>query len=307
MLKVYFENKGYLLVNGEPANEIECGAREDIYVCACDGWEFVPSAIKLQVRGGKLLPACGARIIYWGEACAQVKLDMHRYLPFFPPLPRLFASVKCLGTEHMATYFSAPAPYFTLETESETFSAVLPLEKAESMDIFAHSMGKDVLITLRFCGERQFIYCLIYNGDYTPVMKCVTGSAAINGGRLLLTDILRDMCRLSVTREYSLSSGTPELLTRSFTYRESAPSYPAPLLPRLYCESAMCGDRDMCERISRADMFNSLGGCRGFCTPPHLQLGIEKTALLRPCAGGYNAEIYSFIVGDMIEKISREG
>ena len=124
---------------------------------------------------------------------------------------------------------------------------------------------------------------------------------------LLLTDILRDMCRLSVTREYSLSSGTPELLTRSFTYRESAPSYPAPLLPRLYCESAMCGDRDMCERISRADMFNSLGGCRGFCTPPHLQLGIEKTALLRPCAGGYNAEIYSFIVGDMIEKISREG
>lgn len=305
MLKLFFENKGYLTVNGQPTRSIECGANEDVYVLACDDFRFVPTALKLEVRGGKLRDNCGIRAVYWGGECASVLVKMRKYTRAFPPLPLLFTQANCMGVTHMATFYSAPAPYFTLETQGETYTDVLPLSNVNALDIFAHAGSGSALLILRFCGEKQFVYCLKYDKDYSPVCKCLTDGAAVNGDRIILTDILRDSCRLSVTREYSLA-GVPELISRCFTYRENIPSYPPIVLPRVYCESAMCGDREMCGRISHADAFSAISGCRGFCTPPHMRLSAEKTALLRPCDEGFRAEIYSFEVNSVIERVTRE-
>ncbi len=305
MYKIFFKGSEYLTVNGVPKREAECSFNEDIYVLAGGAYPSLPTAAVLKVRKGKLLPCPGVTITYWGNACAEAYIREREYLPVRPAAARAFSNVMCGGTEHIATLFYCGVYYFTIETREETFTADIPLKEVASLELHAEVMEKGALLTLIFRGERQFVYSLIYDKDYFPVMKCVTDGATVNGTRILLTDILRDMCRLSVTREYSLSSGKPKLISRAFAYREDMIDYPPALLPYLYAESAMRRDEDMCRRISRADFYNTFSGCACIAAPPHMQLEKNQTALLRPCEGGYSAEVYAFKTGAMIEDISR--
>ena len=306
MPKIYIRAKGYLTVNGLPFSGcLECGADEDILVASCPGEGFLPNLFVLRVRRGALLPCPQAKIVFWGKAAAEVFPAAIPYLPPAPPVPRLCRELKCAGKAHLVTVFTQGGYFFTVETEEETFTHAVPLRQVDGLDVFAENCGGGSLIFLFFRGEKHYAFCLFYDGDYRPVAKCVCADAKLSGGRLLLTHELRDMRRLAVTEEYDLFSGKARLLSRSFSYRTDPAACPDLLLPYAYAESAVCGDEDACRRLSRADMFAVMSGCVALAEPPHLRTEKYQTALLRPCAGGYSAELYAYEVDGLINAVRR--
>ena len=135
MLKLFFENKGYLTVNGQPTRSIECGANEDVYVLACDDFRFVPTALKLEVRGGKLRENCGIRAVYWGGECASVLVKMRKYTRAFPPLPLLFTQAQFISVKSRKarsitmTSSNSNATDIAARSSSALFATSMPMEE----------------------------------------------------------------------------------------------------------------------------------------------------------------------------------
>ena len=295
MPKIFFNAQGYLTVNGTPtAGAFECGENDELLIASCAGADYLPVMAKVRLKNGCPLPCDGIKTIAWQRGVFSLVIKSRRYYPPAPPSLRLCRSLSCRGVEHMLSVFEQGGYFFTIETREETFTARIPLESVDSADIYARAIDGGVLIMLKFCAKRRFFFCLFYGSDYFPLCKCLCDEVEINDCRALITDRIDDMARLSVTREYAFSCDGTELLSRTFSYRENRIDYPPELLPYLYCESALAGDREMCESLSRANAFERFRGC--LLAEPPFKLPLYQTALLRPTREGYSAEIYAFKV-----------
>lgn len=281
---------------------LECGDYDSICITACAQEEnALPVMRRIDIKGGVVLPVPGMTVTYWGREAAEITPHPFIYVPFTPPLLLMCEQIRAGGINHGVSVFSQGKLYYTIETENEIYTGQIPLCAVDDISLNACENDGKTMISLIFCGGgKRYLAVLCYDGDYHPVALCTADYAAVNDNYIVITDNVRDMCRLSVTRTYIMENCKVTLRDRSFVYRDDCIDYPPALLPYLYAESALCRDEDKCNRLYRGDGLSLMQGCKKIAAPPHMQLPLNKIALLRPCNGGYSAQCYDFTTDGML-------
>ncbi len=306
-MNIYFECQDeYLLVNGRQhtggCTAIDEGGMLDICHCGKERYA-APLMTRLKLCGGLLSPCEWINVTRWDKDVLSISFIQKLCPPFTQPEPIAMQSVKVRGKSHNLTLYRQNGYYLTIETCDEIYTKRIPLR----------CCGDDVCVKLSVCEDRncitlvavikgcdkEYMLALNYTDDYYPLACVLADNIEAEGCEILLTDNIRDMCRIAVCRRYLIESGEINLRDTRYIYRDDCIDYVPMLLPYAYAESALIGDIDRCNELcSCGDKLHMFKGCTAIVTPPHRRLRPYEIALLRPAKGGGGVQYYDFTVKD---------